>query len=62
MHAKVEEFIKKMKEEEKRKRDEARDEHLITLELVDETRSIDGFEYFDVWDQLFSVRSTLSGI
>lgn len=46
MHAKVEEFIKKMKEEEKRKRDE----HLISLGLVDETRSIEGFEYFDIWD------------
>lgn len=50
MHAKVEEFIKKMKEEEKRKRDKERDEHLISLGLVDETRSIEGFEYFDIWD------------
>ena len=46
MNPKVEEFICKMKEEQEKQKKE----HLISLGLIDETKSIETIEYYDVWD------------
>ena len=46
MNAKVQEFIEKMKTEEQKRREE----HLISLGLIDEEKSFIGRKYFDNWD------------
>lgn len=46
MNAKVQEFIEKMKAEEQKRREE----HLISLGLIDEEKSFIGKKYFDKWD------------
>ena len=46
MNPKVEEFISKMKDEQEKQKKE----HLISLGLIDETKSVDVIEYYDVWD------------
>ena len=46
MNPKVEEFINKMKEEQEKQKKE----HLISLGLIDESKSIEAIEYYDVWD------------
>ena len=46
MNPKVEEFINKMKE----KQEKEKKEYLISLGLIDETKSIDTIDFFDEWD------------
>ena len=46
MNPKVEEFIIKMKDEQEKQKKE----HLISLGLIDETKSVEVIEYYDVWD------------
>lgn len=50
MNAKVEDFIKKMKEEQKAKKLKQREEHLISLGLLDENKTIKDRVYLDNWD------------
>ena len=50
MNAKVQEFINKKKSELQEKEIKQRNEHLISLGLVDESKSVEGVVYFDVWD------------
>lgn len=50
MNAKVEEFINKMKEEKKAIELKQKEEHLISLGLVDEKKSINSIQYRDMWD------------
>lgn len=50
MNAKVQEFINKKKSELQEKKIKQRNEHLISLGLVDESKSVEGVVYFDVWD------------
>ena len=50
MNAKVEEFIKKMEEELKAKELKLREEHLISLGLLDENKTTKGRVYLDNWD------------
>ena len=53
MNAKVEEFINKMKEEQKLKELKQREEHLISLGLLDESKSTIKIEYRDYWESGF---------
>ena len=46
MNPMVEEFISKMKDEQEKQKKE----HLISLGLIDETKSVEVIEYYDVWD------------
>ena len=46
MNPKVQEFIEKMKDEEQKRREE----HLVSLGLLDEEKSFIGKKYFDKWD------------
>lgn len=46
MNPKVEEFINKMKE----KQEKEKQEYLISLGLIDETKSINTIDFFDEWD------------
>lgn len=50
MNAKVEEFISKMKKEQKEEELRQREALLISIGLVDETKSIELIEYLDVYD------------
>ena len=50
MNAKVEEFINKMKEEQKAKELSQKKKHLISLGLVDESKTVKGIVYLDNWD------------
>lgn len=50
MNAKVQEFIEKMKAEQKVKELQKRKEHLISLGLIDENNSFVGKKYLDQWD------------
>lgn len=50
MNVKVQEFINKKKSELQEKKIKQRNEHLISLGLVDESKSVEGVVYFDVWD------------
>lgn len=50
MNVKVQEFINKKKSELQEKEIKQRNEHLISLGLVDESKSVEGVVYFDVWD------------
>ena len=50
MNAKVQEFIDKKKSELKEEELKKREEHLISLGLVDESKSVEGVVYFDIWD------------
>ncbi len=50
MNAKVQEFINKMKEEQKAKELIKREEHLISLGLLDEEKTKRGIVYLDNWD------------
>lgn len=50
MNAKVQEFIDKKKSEQKERELRERNEHLISLGLVDESKSVEGVVYLDVWD------------
>ena len=45
MNPKVEEFINKMKEEQEKQKKE----HLISLGLIDESKSVEIIEYYDAW-------------
>ena len=53
MNAKVEEFINKMKEEQKLKELKQKEEHLISLGLLDESKSTIKIEYRDYWESGF---------
>ena len=48
MNAKVEEFIKKMKKEQKAKELSQKKKHLISLGLVDESKTVKGIVYLDI--------------
>ena len=50
MNAKVEDFIKKMKEEQKAKELKQREEYLISLGLVDDSKTVNGIIYLEKWD------------
>lgn len=50
MNAKAQEFINKKKSELQEKELKERNEHLISLGLVDESKSIEGVVYLNVWD------------
>ena len=50
MNKKVQEFIEKMKEIEKAKELKQREEHLISLGLIDEEKTKRGIVYLDNWD------------
>ena len=50
MNAKAQEFINKKKSELQEKELRERNEHLISLGLVDESKSIEGILYLDSWD------------
>lgn len=50
MNAKVEEFINRMKEEQKEVELKQREEHLISLGLIDEEKTKYGIVYLDNWD------------
>ena len=50
MNVKVQEFINKMKEEEKSKELKRREEHLVSLGLLDENKITKGRVYLDNWD------------
>ena len=50
MNNKVQEFINKMKAEQREKELKERGEHLISLGLIDEDKSIEGIVYSDVRD------------
>ncbi len=50
MNIKIQEFIDRKKEEKKASELKKRDEHLISLGLVDESRSTCGIKYLDNWN------------
>jgi len=50
MNTKVQEFIDKMKEEQKEVELKQREEHLISLGLIDEEKTKYGIVYLDNWD------------
>ena len=50
MNAIVTEFINKKKEEQKEKELKQREKHLISLGLLDPSKSIERIAYFDAWD------------
>lgn len=50
MNAKVEEFLKIKKDELKKKELEQKNAHLISLGLIDESKSRNGIVYLDGWD------------
>ncbi|MBR4120084.1 MAG: hypothetical protein IKK64_08435 [Bacteroidales bacterium] len=50
MNPKVEEFINKMKKEKEFEEQKKREELLISLGLIDESKSTKEIKYFDVWD------------
>jgi len=50
MNEKVQEIINKMKEEESRLREEKKNNHLISLGLIDEEKSFKSKKYIEKWD------------